>query len=394
MKKLLTLVLGSTALMGVSMIGAAQAEPDYPFAATGFFGGGGSWLSSGNQFELDDDDGDDSDVAHLEGGGDIVIPVSGYWNVQLGGAFHTDHLHFMYGGANSRTQFQGSAIGFWRDPASGVLGLEFGFFSPFGNEGGGYQNSFKIGGVAEYFFSDMLTFGAFGGALIPMEDNPFGNQKGGGKSLDTGFYAGGDLTYYASDTLALVGYARYTELNESFDRRDASTSQRSFNVGGKVRYLTSMPGVEIYASGSYLNCEVERSSRGRGRTYGIDGAQFMGGVEIHLGGHTDSLVAIDRSNTIDTRAWICGENGRASAASDRRLKTDIANLGETANGIKLYSWKYLSDPVNTWVGVMAQDLETSHPEALVTGTDGYYRVNYSALGVQMMTLDQWNSRKL
>jgi len=46
MKKFLTLVLGSTALMGISMMGTAQAEPDYAYAATGFVGGGGAWLSA------------------------------------------------------------------------------------------------------------------------------------------------------------------------------------------------------------------------------------------------------------------------------------------------------------------------------------------------------------
>ena len=45
-------------------------------------------------------------------------------------------------------------------------------------------------------------------------------------------------------------------------------------------------------------------------------------------------------------------------------------------------------------GVMAQDLKTTHPEALVTGADGFYRVNYSKLGVRMMTLEQWNARNL
>ena len=69
-------------------------------------------------------------------------------------------------------------------------------------------------------------------------------------------------------------------------------------------------------------------------------------------------------------------------------------LGETEDGIKLYSWKYKSDLVTTWVGVMAQDLEVTHPQALVTGADGFYRVNYSGLGVQMMTLEQWNARHL
>ncbi|MGB5212020.1 MAG: tail fiber domain-containing protein, partial [Anderseniella sp.] len=81
-----------------------------------------------------------------------------------------------------------------------------------------------------------------------------------------------------------------------------------------------------------------------------------------------------------------------TADSDRRLKTNIVELGMTKDGLKLYSWKYKSDPVTTWVGVMAQDLETTHPEALVIGADNFYRVNYSKLGVRMMTLEQWNAR--
>jgi len=317
MKKLLTFVLGGTALMGVSMMGTAQAEPDYAYAATGFVGGGGSWLEFDGRCMGDCD----SDIATIIAGGDIVLPLNGYWNVQLGGAFRTDHQHFMYGGSDSAIQFQGGAIGFWRDPAAGVLGFEVGVFSPHGKDstfGGrdsspvnGFQTSIKIGGVAEYFFSDMITFGAFGGALIPMDPHPFGNKGGRGKEIETGFYAGGHLTYYASDNLAFAGFARFTELN---DRGRGGpfifeNANRSLNVGGKVRYLTSMPGVEVYASGSYQECEIEsRRSRGsfsQTRTFSLDGAQVMGGVKIRLGGHTDSLVAIDRSNAIDTRAWAC-----------------------------------------------------------------------------------------
>lgn len=76
------------------------------------------------------------------------------------------------------------------------------------------------------------------------------------------------------------------------------------------------------------------------------------------------------------------------------MKTDIAALNEAPDGIELYSWKYKSDPVITWVGVMAQDLVETHPEALVAGADGYYRVNYQTLGVQMLTVEQWETRKL
>ena len=68
----------------------------------------------------------------------------------------------------------------------GVFGIEAGVFSPFGND---FQNSFKIGGVAEYFFSDIITVRGFGGALTPMEFS----RDGGLTEVNTGYYAGGGL---------------------------------------------------------------------------------------------------------------------------------------------------------------------------------------------------------
>lgn len=123
------------------MMGTAQAEPDYAYAATGFVGGGGSWLSRDG-----DDDDDDDDIAHIVAGGDIVLPLHGYWNVQLGGAFHTDHQHFFRGRSDSTIQFQGGVIGFWRDPAMGVFGIEAGFYA---------------GGHVTYYASDNLAFAGF-----------------------------------------------------------------------------------------------------------------------------------------------------------------------------------------------------------------------------------------
>lgn len=72
-----------------------------------------------------------------------------------------------------------------------------------------------------------------------------------------------------------------------------------------------------------------------------------------------------------------------SIISDRRLKTDIVPVGKTASGIALYRFRYLSDPSTVWIGVMAQDLLESHPAAVSTSNDGYYRVNYDQLGLRM-----------
>jgi len=76
--------------------------------------------------------------------------------------------------------------------------------------------------------------------------------------------------------------------------------------------------------------------------------------------------------------------------SDIRLKRDIVLLGQTEQGIKLYSFKYLwSDQV--YVGVMAQDLleNPKWQDAVITNPTGYYSVNYSKLGLEMVTLEQY-----
>lgn len=72
--------------------------------------------------------------------------------------------------------------------------------------------------------------------------------------------------------------------------------------------------------------------------------------------------------------------------SDRRLKRDIQYVRTLSNGIKLYSFQYIWGGPQ-YIGVMAQDLLHSHPEAVSIDLDGYYRVDYALLGIQMLELD-------
>jgi len=77
--------------------------------------------------------------------------------------------------------------------------------------------------------------------------------------------------------------------------------------------------------------------------------------------------------------------------SDQRLKREIVYLVTLNNGIRIYSFKYLSgDDIH--VGVMAQDLlgMPEFKDAVVLGTNGYYTVNYQALGLRMISLSEWN----
>jgi outer membrane immunogenic protein len=78
--------------------------------------------------------------------------------------------------------------------------------------------------------------------------------------------------------------------------------------------------------------------------------------------------------------------------SDVRLKHDIALVGRRDDGLGLYSYRYLwSDTV--YVGVMAQEVALMHPDAVVrSGLDSYLRVDYSRLGLKLMTLPEWDAR--
>jgi hypothetical protein len=76
--------------------------------------------------------------------------------------------------------------------------------------------------------------------------------------------------------------------------------------------------------------------------------------------------------------------------SDKRLKTDIVYLATLDNGLRLYAFKYLwSNQV--YVGVMAQDLlrDPAHSDKVVLIPGNYYAVDYDALGLKMITLDEW-----
>ncbi len=66
--------------------------------------------------------------------------------------------------------------------------------------------------------------------------------------------------------------------------------------------------------------------------------------------------------------------GASLIASDRRLKTDIREVGKTKDGQKIYSYRYKGGgPVH--LGLMAQEVEKKHPEAVVK-IDGIRAVDY------------------
>ena len=77
-----------------------------------------------------------------------------------------------------------------------------------------------------------------------------------------------------------------------------------------------------------------------------------------------------------------------SLLSDIRVKHDVAPLVRLGNGLTLYKYRYLwSDTV--YVGVIAQEVLQTDPDAIIRGDDGYLRVDYQRLGLELQTCAEW-----
>jgi hypothetical protein len=98
----------------------------------------------------------------------------------------------------------------------------------------------------------------------------------------------------------------------------------------------------------------------------------------------------DDAATAKARATV-GTGPAAGLAADRRMQTELTEVGQLENGLKIYSFRNLwEDQVR--VGVVAQDVleKAETKKAVLTLANGLLGVDYAALGLRIATLQQWN----
>ena len=101
------------------------------------------------------------------------------------------------------------------------------------------------------------------------------------------------------------------------------------------------------------------------------------------------------SATSDVRTVTISNNGVSTSGgnvtcttnapkSDIRFKTNIDRIGYSDMNIPIYLFNYKDDLNTTYKGVMAQDLlKLGFKDSVIVGDDGYYRVDYSKLDVEL-----------
>jgi hypothetical protein len=81
-------------------------------------------------------------------------------------------------------------------------------------------------------------------------------------------------------------------------------------------------------------------------------------------------------------------NSTTKPPSDSRVKAGVVKLGTHPAGFGLYRFRYLWSETE-YVGVIAQEVRELMPEAVVCGEDGILRVDYGALGFEMVPYAAW-----
>jgi len=387
MKKLILATTVAFAAMTAS-VQAADVDRELGLIVSGVVD---SWM--GVQFI---DDGAKDDTVFATGGeGLLSLPLGENLSIQSDVKYETNDRAFVDAElpVGPRYSYQGAVHLSWRNPMSGLFGAFGGMGTSNQAQNFTFENDFRFVGGEGQIYLDKMTFYAQGGYVDFVEDFPgidFLSTR-----LDDGFFVRGVFRWFldSSSRLQLEG----TYLNANF--ANGGGDMDAFSV--KARYDFTIQGMPLIGDtpiyiayrGTFRDSCGWQEENDPGGPFGdLNDHTVMIGTSYSFSG--DRLTVDRQGATLDTPDFNYNCYEDASTISDRRLKTDIAELGETDEGIKLYSWKYKSDLVTTWVGVMAQDLETTHPDALVTGADGFYRVNYSKIGTQMMTLEQWNARYL
>ena len=111
---------------------------------------------------------------------------------------------------------------------------------------------------------------------------------------------------------------------------------------------------------------------------------FMTGANVGAIPTTDNASIIGNSDNAKMAAWqanqaamgsMLGGLGGLFTLSDERAKTDKDKIGETDDGMGIYSYRYKGQPQKQ-IGLMAQEVQKKKPQAVRKGVDGLLRVNY------------------
>ena len=169
-----------------------------------------------------------------------------------------------------------------------------------------------------------------------------------------------------------------------------SIAQARTRAGEQLSALANLQGQQIAqqlgsTSGNLANLLSGTGGQQAGLKTNL--SQLLANLASQSAGQSAGLPSIpgiqETKGQLANLGQAAGGIATAIAASDVRLKENIRSIG-IANGVNLYSWDWnekgreiAKDQPS--IGVIAQEVAKTHPNAVIMGSDGYLRVNYSEI---------------
>lgn len=141
--------------------------------------------------------------------------------------------------------------------------------------------------------------------------------------------------------------------------------------GNLFNRLATLSGFGQTATGQVANA---------GTNYANQGSELYAGMGNAVSAAQQANQA-SRGSMFNTLANIAGTGAKLYAMSDERLKDNIEPYGKE-NGHNIYIFRYKDDPTRLYVGCMAQEVLETNPDAVAIMDNGYYAINYAAIGVK------------
>jgi hypothetical protein len=277
----------------------------------------------------------------------------------------------IYGLTRQAAQESGQALGEARQQELGQMTGQSGLFR-------GFMQALSPEGAAAVRQSQMESDRAFTASqgVTPQE------KRGYEQQAREAFQASGRL----GGNAAIVSEAMGRENVLGAKRAEAAEARnKSFLLSNQFYQQPGLASLQ----GTPLSYQQGQNVLGLGLGAIGSGKPQMINPDVAIGlGDTDRMNAFNRNKAqAEANAAASAQNTQTAAAvasaigmmmlSDKRMKKDIKEVGETKEGLPIYTFKYKGEN-KTQMGVMAQDVEKKKPKA-VKVLNGIKMVDYSKI---------------
>ena len=202
----------------------------------------------------------------------------------------------------------------------------------------------------------------------------------------------------ASQDIAMKTAAEESRLDTQSNQADADIQNKIMDAEGAMQAaelgeqsrlnmaeMTAASDMQMAEAGAEMQMQMAEA-QGEQTRQGME----MGRAETMLGQANLEMDRarsdMDKADAEKMAAQAQRDQGIANLfnpLSDERVKENIIKIKYSNSGIPIYHFNYKGDST-TWSGTMAQDLiKLNKDHAITVGDDGYYRVNYNLIDVDM-----------